>query len=295
MSSANFPTCPGPVLSTAYRGMMSDKRQTQEIKMATITVRELARHAKEVFDELETSRTPLVITRNGLPVAALVSIDQQEAEAYLIASAPELIGNRKNAEAAILEGRTIPLAVALLEFENESEGPTAGEPEQADAADDDQEMKPDRALEWTELAPLMGPSLVGEVERKAAQFTVEVTKETLQAVGAAEGPDSGEQEKWQAVLQRLNEHLFGLKFREEILRVTQDRLSAISGGVVTDADIGSDRLVGRHQTDVAFKVVEVSVGKLNRTLIAHSAKQDDPFVAYQLLESGLQGGIASLG
>ncbi|WP_113716937.1 hypothetical protein [Arthrobacter dokdonensis] len=150
-------------------------------------------------------------------------------------------------------------------------------------------------MEWTELAPLIGPSLVGEVERKAAQFTVEVTRETLQAVGAAESPDSGEREKWQAALQRLNEHLFGLKFRDEILRVTQERLSAISGGVLKGVDIGSDRLVGRHQTDVAFKVVEVSVGKLNRTLIAHSAKQDDPFVACQLLESGLQGGIASLG
>jgi prevent-host-death family protein len=263
--------------------------------MATITVRELARHAKEVFDELETSGNPLVITRNGLPVAALVSIDQQEAEAYLIASAPELTGNRKNAEAAILEGRTIPLAEALLEFENEPEENTAREPELVDAADERQAVEPGWALEWTELAPLIGSSLVGEVEREAVQFTEEVTRKALQAVGAADGPDSGEQEKRQEELQQLNERLFGLKFRDEILRVTQERLSAISGGDLKGVDAGSDRLVGRHQTDAAFKVVAVSVGKLNRTLIAHSAKQDDPFVAYQLLESGLQGGIASLG
>ncbi|WP_170133081.1 type II toxin-antitoxin system Phd/YefM family antitoxin [Arthrobacter livingstonensis] len=266
--------------------------------MATITVRELARNAKEVFDELEESGAPLVITRNGLPVAALVSIDQHEAEAYLIASAPELIENRKHAEAAILEGRTIPLAEALLEFgnepaESEPEEITAGEPELVDATDGRQAVEPGWALEWTELAPLIGSSLVGEVEKEAVQFTEEVTKKTLQAVGAAQGAVAGEGGKWQAELQQLNERLFGLKFRDEILRVTQERLSAISGGVLTGVDIGSDRLVGRHQTDAAFKVVAVSVGKMNSTLIAHSAKQRDPLVAYQLLESGLQGGIAS--
>lgn len=256
--------------------------------MSTISVRDLQRNAKVIFDALEEDGVPLVITRRGLPVAALVAVNQQEAEAYLLASAPELIENRNSAEKAGLEGRTIQLSEALLEFEDETLEIPLLEPNQQS------EWTPNLAVTWTGLAPLIGSRLVDVFEKEAVQFTEEVTKKTLYAVGKAEGTELGEHGKWQVHIQQLNERLFGLKFRDEILRVTQERLSAVSGGALAVSDIGTEGLVGRRQFDDAFKEVAQSVDTLNNVLLVHSTKHDDPGLTYQLLESGLQGGIASI-
>lgn len=58
----------------------------------------------------------------------------------------------------------IPLAEALLGFGDETEVITAPASGRADAVDEGQTMEPDRAVDWTELAPLVGSSLVGEAE-----------------------------------------------------------------------------------------------------------------------------------
>ena len=52
--------------------------------MATITLRELARNTATVLQELETSRRPALVTRNGRPVAALVPIDETALEDWLL-------------------------------------------------------------------------------------------------------------------------------------------------------------------------------------------------------------------
>src|ERR1700732_5021851 len=51
--------------------------------MATVTLRELARNTATVLQELETSRRPALVTRNGRPVAALVPIDETALEDWL--------------------------------------------------------------------------------------------------------------------------------------------------------------------------------------------------------------------
>src|SRR6202171_3359678 len=52
--------------------------------MATITLRELARNTATVLQELETTRRPALVTRNGKPVAALVPIDETALEDWLL-------------------------------------------------------------------------------------------------------------------------------------------------------------------------------------------------------------------
>ena len=52
--------------------------------MATVTLRELARNTASVLQELESSRRPALVTRNGKPVAALVPIDQTALEDWLL-------------------------------------------------------------------------------------------------------------------------------------------------------------------------------------------------------------------
>ncbi|WP_164520408.1 type II toxin-antitoxin system Phd/YefM family antitoxin [Specibacter cremeus] len=255
--------------------------------MPTISVRDLQRNAKDIFDAMEQNGAPLVITRRGLPVAALVAIDPDEAEAYLLASAPELVENRRRAENAVAEGRTTSLTEALLEFGGE--------------ADREPEQEPDQVSEiagtWMELTQLMGSSLVDEVESRAGRYTKSVTQQALQAAGLAEDPDDELYGQRLDHLQALNERLFLLRFRDEILRVTQERLAAISGGTVALFEsIAGDEggLVGRRQTTNALDVVEKSVAKLYRRIIRDSGQFDDPEVSFKLIESGLQVGIASV-
>ena len=52
--------------------------------MATVTLRELARNTASVLQEIEASRRPALVTRNGKPVAALVPIDQTALEDWLL-------------------------------------------------------------------------------------------------------------------------------------------------------------------------------------------------------------------
>jgi len=52
--------------------------------MATVTLRELARNTATVLQELETTRRPALVTRNGKPVAALVPIDETALEDWLL-------------------------------------------------------------------------------------------------------------------------------------------------------------------------------------------------------------------
>ena len=52
--------------------------------MATVTLRELARNTATVLQELETTRRPALVTRNGRPVAALVPIDETALEDWLL-------------------------------------------------------------------------------------------------------------------------------------------------------------------------------------------------------------------
>jgi prevent-host-death family protein len=52
--------------------------------MATVTLRELARNTASVLHELEASRRPALVTRNGKPVAALVPIDETALEDWLL-------------------------------------------------------------------------------------------------------------------------------------------------------------------------------------------------------------------
>jgi prevent-host-death family protein len=55
-------------------------RDQQQTRLAagpleTVSLRQLQKHAREVLNNLETYDHPVVITREGRPVAVLVSID----------------------------------------------------------------------------------------------------------------------------------------------------------------------------------------------------------------------------
>ena len=63
--------------------------------MPTVTVRELARNTAAVIEQVEVSRRPSLITRNGRPVAALIPVDETMLEEWLLSRPPGLRGSHR--------------------------------------------------------------------------------------------------------------------------------------------------------------------------------------------------------
>lgn len=60
--------------------------------MATVTLRELARNTASVIQEIQTTRRPALVTRNGKPVVALVPIDEVALEDWLLRESADIRG-----------------------------------------------------------------------------------------------------------------------------------------------------------------------------------------------------------
>ncbi|MGI8983213.1 MAG: type II toxin-antitoxin system Phd/YefM family antitoxin [Acidimicrobiales bacterium] len=82
--------------------------------MSTVSVRDLAHGASRVIEEVRNSGRPAVITKRGRAVAAIVPIDEEALEDWVLANAPEFVANMAEAEAEIAAGvKGVPLEEAF--------------------------------------------------------------------------------------------------------------------------------------------------------------------------------------
>lgn len=84
--------------------------------MPTISIRELGRRLSQVVDEVIRTGRPAIVTRHGRPVSALVAIDPDELEDFVLAHAPEFIRSMRDADADLRAGRIEPAAEAFAEL-----------------------------------------------------------------------------------------------------------------------------------------------------------------------------------
>jgi prevent-host-death family protein len=77
--------------------------------MAAVNVRELARNTSKVIDDVERSKRPAIITRSGRPVAAVVPIDFDALEDWILANAPVFVEGMRQAEEEFRRGETISM------------------------------------------------------------------------------------------------------------------------------------------------------------------------------------------
>ena len=75
--------------------------------MATVNVRELARNTSKVIDDVSKRRRPTLVTRAGRPVAAVVPIDSDALEDWILANAPEFVEGMRLADEEMRRGQTI--------------------------------------------------------------------------------------------------------------------------------------------------------------------------------------------
>lgn len=88
--------------------------------MGTVSIRELARNASSVVDEVSRTGQPALVTKRGAPIAALVAVDADQLEDFILANAPEYVRSMRAADEAIARGEPgIPLADAIAELDAE--------------------------------------------------------------------------------------------------------------------------------------------------------------------------------
>jgi prevent-host-death family protein len=85
--------------------------------MSTIGVRELARHASSIINDIEQKKEPALITRRGRPVVYMLPVDSEEFEDFVLAHAPQFVDGMVAADAELAAGETVSLADARAELE----------------------------------------------------------------------------------------------------------------------------------------------------------------------------------
>jgi PHD/YefM family antitoxin component YafN of YafNO toxin-antitoxin module len=85
--------------------------------MSTIGVRELARHASSIINDIEQNKEPALITRRGRPVVYMLPVDSAEFEDFVLAHAPEFVEGMAVADGELAAGETVTLADVRAELE----------------------------------------------------------------------------------------------------------------------------------------------------------------------------------
>jgi prevent-host-death family protein len=85
--------------------------------MSTIGVRELARHASSIINDIERKKEPALITRRGRPVVYMLPVDSQEFEDFVLTHAPQFVDGMTAADEELAAGGTVSLASVRKELE----------------------------------------------------------------------------------------------------------------------------------------------------------------------------------
>jgi prevent-host-death family protein len=75
--------------------------------MSTVSIRDLTRNASGVVDEVMRTGRPALVTKRGHLVAAVVPIDAESVEDYVLANSPDIIASLAEADADLAAGRTV--------------------------------------------------------------------------------------------------------------------------------------------------------------------------------------------
>lgn len=87
--------------------------------MPTVSIRELANNASSVVASVADTGRPTVVTKHGRPIAALVPIDQDELEDFVLANAPAFVAGRHQADADLAAGQTRSLHKVLADLDDD--------------------------------------------------------------------------------------------------------------------------------------------------------------------------------
>ena len=85
--------------------------------MSTIGVRELARRASSIINDIEQTKEPALVTRRGHPVVYMLPVDSEEFEDFMLTHAPQFVEGMATADTELAIGETVSLADVRAELE----------------------------------------------------------------------------------------------------------------------------------------------------------------------------------
>lgn len=81
--------------------------------MPVVNVRELSRKTSQVVSAVSRTKRATLVTRAGRPIAAVVPVDEDAIEDWILANAPEFVASMREADHDLRAGRTITLEELL--------------------------------------------------------------------------------------------------------------------------------------------------------------------------------------
>ena len=94
--------------------------------MDWVGIRELANRTGGIVDKVTSTGRPALITKRGRPVAALVPLDEDGLEEWVLANAPEFTRSMAEADEDLAAGRTRSAFDVLDEVEASASAEAAG-------------------------------------------------------------------------------------------------------------------------------------------------------------------------
>ncbi|HXU24098.1 MAG TPA: type II toxin-antitoxin system Phd/YefM family antitoxin [Tepidiformaceae bacterium] len=84
--------------------------------MSSVTIRELSRRTSRVVDAVQETGRPAFVTRNGRLVAAVIPVDEEALEDFILSTAPDFLDAMREADEDLKAGETRSLTDVLKEM-----------------------------------------------------------------------------------------------------------------------------------------------------------------------------------
>lgn len=84
--------------------------------MAHVGIRDLSRNPSKVVEEVSNSGRPALVTKHGKPIVAIVPIDEDALEDWVLENAPSFVEARRAAERELAAGETVDLEDFLIDL-----------------------------------------------------------------------------------------------------------------------------------------------------------------------------------
>lgn len=112
-----FLATPAGIHVARPRAMYDNCTCIWEEPVSTISIRDLGRRPSQVIDEVIRTGRPAIITRHGRPVTAMVAVDPDELEDFVLAHAPAYVRSMHAADADLRAGRARPADEVFAEID----------------------------------------------------------------------------------------------------------------------------------------------------------------------------------
>jgi antitoxin (DNA-binding transcriptional repressor) of toxin-antitoxin stability system len=252
------------------------------VEVAIIGMRALLRDPKAVFQGIEEGGEPILVTNRGRPVAAIYPVDVERAEQLMLAAAPEYVKSRRQAEFALVEGRTQSLEQAIGEYnagvaEGERIGTKDVAAESPPTVVEAQFSHAAGALPVAELHAIFGAKLADQVVSEADERVFALSK-SLVASAEAEGllepgraDPEGKRESRQEVIRSLvgpSAELFGAVLRGILLQATRARIAAVEAqSDAVTSGVRNQSMFDKSLADTTLQATETYVAQFNKEIL----------------------------